>query len=345
MDRRTFLKTTTVAAGTGLALSPTSALAEADALAAPAISRSTIELSFAAAWAPDVPVFGDAAQRIQQRLGQVLHDRYRLVRAGPEDEAGISFGPISTDQHPAFGFFAGLPGSHGMEPHSLQAWLTVGGGQLLWDDLAAQHGFKPFLAGHTGTNPGVWTNRPMWSAADLSAGPIVLTGLGQDLARKLKFLTLDVPSNELVGALASGRVVAVGWGNPVAALVLGLPQSATHFYTGGIHRNGTAFGLNVRLAAWERLDTAARLAIEDLAAREFMVAVAESSTHAQIAGQAIASMPELEVANFPLSVAAAIDQAATELIHEIATGSPDAARIRDSYLAFRSRLTAPHLSS
>ncbi len=202
-------------------------------------------------------------------------DRYCTIDIGSfRPDLGMrqtySFGPISTDQHPAFGFFAGLPGSHGMEPHSLQAWLTVGGGQLLWDDLAAQHGFKPFLAGHTGTNPGVWTNRPMWSAADLSAGPIVLTGLGQDLARKLKFLTLDVPSNELVGALASGRVVAVEWGNPVAALVLGLPQSATHFYTGGIHRNGTAFGLNVRLAAWERLDTAARLAIEDLAAREFM---------------------------------------------------------------------------
>ncbi|HEX5599618.1 MAG TPA: hypothetical protein VFX46_03180 [Hyphomicrobiaceae bacterium] len=347
MDRRTFLKTTTVAAGTGLALSSTSALAqaEADALAAPAISRGTIELSFAAAWRPDVPVFGDAAHRIQQRLGQVLHDRYRIVPAGPGDEADLHFGPISADQHSAFAFFAGLPGSHGLEPHSLQAWVAVGGGQMLWDDLAAQHGFKPFLAGHTGPNPGLWTNRPLWSAADLSGEPIVLAGMGQHLAQKFGFQALNIHPRELGGALASGQIAAVEWGNAVATLVLCLPQSATRFYTGGIHRNGMALSLNVRRAAWERLDTAARLAIEDLSAREFSVAVAESLAHAQFAAEAIANMPDLEVAAFPPSISTAIDQAVTELIHEIATGSPDAARIRDSYLAFRRHLAAPHLSS
>ena len=63
MDRRTFLKTTTLAAGSGLALSSTPALAkpDEDQLAAPAVTQGVTELMFATPWAADVPVLGDAS--------------------------------------------------------------------------------------------------------------------------------------------------------------------------------------------------------------------------------------------------------------------------------------------
>ncbi len=344
MDRRTFLKTTT-AAGSGLALTtPTLARANDEQIAAPALSPGEIELTFASTWTADVPVLGDAAHRMITRLGQVLDGKCRVVAVGPSDEADLRFGPIPLEQQPAFAFFAGLPGSYGLEPAQLQAWLVAGGGQLLWDDLAAHYGFKPLLAGHTGPKPGLWANRPLRSANDLAGASMAITGLGAAVAHRLGAVPSHLPPAELERALASGRISAVEWGNPLAGLMLGLPEAATHFYTDGIQRSGTAMALGVSLATWERFDTATQIAVENLAARELTASLSESLAHARLAEQAIAANANLAMTSLPQPLVAAIDQTTVALVEEIGASSPDAARVRDSYMAFRSLLMAPHLT-
>ena len=343
MDRRTFLKTTTVAAGSGLALSSPPALAGADIdkPAAPALSRGTLELTFATAWEADVPVFGDAAQRMRIRLDQVLGDRCRVVAVEASEEADLTFGPISVEQEPAFAFFGGLPGSYGLESAQLQAWLVAGGGQMLWDDLAARHGFKPLLAGHTGKSPGLWASRPIWSATDLVGASVAVTGLGASVASNLGASPRQLPPSRLSDALAKRELAAVEWGNLLADLMVRLPQSAAHLYSGGIHRKGTTIALNVRLALWERLESSMRLALENLAAHELAVSSAELLAHARIAEQAIGAMPDLEVSNLPATLTNAIDRATSALIDEIGTSSPDDRRIRDSYLGFSRQVQTP----
>ncbi len=49
-------------------------------------------------------------------------------------------------------------------------WLTVGGGRLLWDDLAAEVGVKSLLAGHSGAPPPLWSAAPLAGLSDLPAG-------------------------------------------------------------------------------------------------------------------------------------------------------------------------------
>lgn len=345
MDRRTFLKSTTVAAGSGLALSSTPVLAGADPdpLAAPALSRGTIELTFAAAWEPDVPVFGDAAQRMLTRLGQLLDGRCHLVAVEASEEADLVFGPVSVEQDPAFAFFCGLPGSYGLDLAHLQAWLVAGGGQMLWDDLAARHGLKPLLAGHTGQSPGLWTACPIRSAADLAGVSLAVGGPGASVASKLGAIPCEWPASQLRDGLANRELTAVEWGNPLAGLMLGLPQVATHFHIGGIHRNGMAIAMHVRMAIWERLDQSTRLALEALAAHELAVSSAESLSHACLAEQVITAMPDLEVVEFPPMLATAIDQATAALIEEIGVTSPDSARIRDSYVQYHRQVHSPQL--
>lgn len=341
MDRRTFLKTTTVAAGSGLALSTTPARAEDDPPATPALSRGIKQLTFAAAWGPDVPVLGDAAQRLRERLGRVLESCYHIIDVGASEGADLKLGFVSAVENPAFAFFDGLPGSYGIEPAQLQAWLAVGGGQMLWDDVAAQHGFKPLLAGHTGVRPGLWSTRQLESVADLDGTSVALPGIGPAIARRLGAEPVDIPPAEWASALADGRVTAVEGGSPLAGLMLRLPHSATHYYRRGVHRNGLASALTVRLAKWEHLDTATRAALEDLGAHELAVSLAEALAHRYIAEQAIASTPGLEVADLSASLTAALDQATAAVLDEIGASGPDAARIRDSYLSFRQLLSPP----
>lgn len=338
MDRRTFLKTTTVAASSGFALSTTPANADDDQPAAPPLPRSLKELTFSAAWAPDVPVLGDATQRLRERLGRVLEGSYRLVGASAPEEADLSFGPVPVGADPAFTFFAGLPGSFGLEPAQLQAWLAVGGGQMLWDDVAARYGFKPLLAGHTGVMSGLWSSRRLESPGDLEGTSVALPGI---IGRRLGAEPADVPPSEWASALTDGRVTAVEGVSPLAGLMLRLPRSATHYYRGGIYSKGVASVLNVRLAVWEHLDSATRAALENLAAHQLAISLAESLAHAHLAESAIASTPTLEVAELSAALAAATDEAAAALIDEIGVSSPDATRIRGSYMSFRQLLTPP----
>lgn len=342
MDRRTFLKTTTVAAGSSLALSTTPAGAGDHEPAAPALSRSIRKLTFAAAWAPDVPVLGDAGQRLRQRLGHVLHGSCHLAQADAPESADLRLGPVSVEHDPVFAFFAGLPGSYGLEPAQLQAWLAVGGGQMLWDDIAAQYGFKPLLAGHTGVRPGLWSTRRLESVADFKDATVALPGIGPSIARQLgAAVPARIPPSDWASALADGRVGAIECGSPLAGLMLRLPQSAAHYYRDGIHRNGIANVLTVRLATWEHLDAATRVGLENLAAHELATSLAESLAHARIAREAIASTPTLEVADLSSALVARIDEATAAVLDEIGASGPDAVRIRDSYLSFRQLLTAP----
>ncbi|MEL7049328.1 MAG: hypothetical protein AAFO75_10280, partial [Pseudomonadota bacterium] len=43
-------------------------------------------------------------------------------------------------KHPAFAYFAGLPGQNGLDANAFQNWLQTAGGQSLWSDLAGEFG-------------------------------------------------------------------------------------------------------------------------------------------------------------------------------------------------------------
>ena len=102
----------------------------------------------------------DQARRLGQRLIAMSDGRYRIalpgivnglaaVRAGDAD-LYYATEHDHLDAHRALAYFSGLPGDRGIAARQLSAWMLVGGGQALWDDLAGEFGVKAMLAGHTG---------------------------------------------------------------------------------------------------------------------------------------------------------------------------------------------------
>jgi len=339
MDRRTFLKATTVTAGSGLALQGTPVLAATEEEpAAPAVARVRKTLIFGAAWSDDVPVFADAARRLALRVQQVLGDDFRIIQtseAGSKPDMTFGCQPIGI----ASAFLEGLSGSYALSPMQHQAWLSIGGGQLLWDDLAAQHGWKPLLAGHTGPQPGLWTTFDLQETSSLAGKRLFVSGsLGRRLVHQLGAEFAEAPPPELANQLTTDQLAAIEWGNPVAALMLGLPDAATHFYRGGIYREGVALALNVRLPVWESLSPSAQAAIEGLAAEQMNLALSESMIHGRLAAQSIEATPSIMVTDLPARLSTEIDRVTDQLINEIALSFPEARRIRDSYLNFRRML-------
>ena len=171
MDRRDFLKV-------GGAAAVTAGGAGTAAQSAPAILPGATELRLASPDLPDVPGFGP--DRLARRIELATGGRYRITATSDATAAELVFGSVNRhrDHHPAFAFFAGLPLGLGLDAARHQAWLAIGGGQMLWDDLAGRFGFKPLVAGHTGPSSGIWTARRLETAVGPARRPHARRGSG-----------------------------------------------------------------------------------------------------------------------------------------------------------------------
>ncbi len=183
MDRRDFLKTTGAAAvAAGTAAGTPATADDADGIArpaAPAILSGVQDLTLASTSPTDLA--GAGAERLARRLEAATGGRFRIeVRRGSGD-ADLGFGSAHHSAHAAFAFFAGLPFAQALDAAAMQTWLGAGGGQMLWDELAAAHGFKPLVAGHTGESAGVWAAARLERVSDLAGLRIAVTGIAGDV--------------------------------------------------------------------------------------------------------------------------------------------------------------------
>ena len=61
--------------------------------------------------------------------------------------------------------------------------MLAGGGQQLWDDLAANFDVKAMLAGHTGEQPCFVASRRVSDVGELAGGKVAVSGLARDVVR------------------------------------------------------------------------------------------------------------------------------------------------------------------
>lgn len=344
MDRREFLISSGGAAVA--AASPAAAQTEAapERAAREHEADNLVRLSMPWADAPHGPA--DSARRLARRIEVMTDGRYRVevqtAGDGVQGDADLVHGSAHDHAllHPAFAYFAGLPGSGGLAPQDLAHWIAVGGGQMLWDDLAGRHGWKPLLAGHGGDAPPLWSLRPINGLGDLAGQRIAAPGLAADVARALGAEAHEVRAPETAAAaLADGSAHAAETGGLMTSLVSGIAASASHATGTGLNGHGTALSLNVRLSLWDRLSEADKAIFAACAAEEFQVSLAEQRVHEGMARRVLEGSNGVRFAPWPADVAEALDRVAEATIAHVAGRDELALRIDQSYMAFRSMLS------
>ena len=90
----------------------------------------------------------------------------------------------------------------------MDAWIYHGGGQQLWDELAADFNLKPFLAGNTGVQMGGWFNKEINSLEDYKGLKI---RIGGEVLRWIGAAAVNLPGGEIFQALQSGNIDATEW--------------------------------------------------------------------------------------------------------------------------------------
>jgi TRAP-type mannitol/chloroaromatic compound transport system substrate-binding protein len=332
MDRRDFLKVGGAAAVTA------GSTGAATARPAPTILPGATELRLASPDLPDVP--GLAPDRLARRIELATGGRYRIIAEPDTSAADLVFGNVNRrrDQHPAFAFFAGLPLGQGLDAPTQQTWLAVGGGQILWDDLAGRFGFKPLIAGHTGPSGGLWATRRLETASDLSGARVHVDGLAADVVCALGAVPTRLMVADLRAGLAEGRIEAAELLAPLVLAAPDLQPLAQRLYSPGLNASGAVLSLDVRRQVWDGLSAADQAILEACAAEAHMQGLAEAQAHDLMAAQ-IASTAKWPVkSELGAELSASLHRAAGEALAELAVHDPDAGRIRDSYQAFRAML-------
>lgn len=337
MDRRDFLKTSGAAAVATSAVG-TAALSADDApsLAAPASSSGARLLMLASDASHALSGFGP--HRLARRIETATDGRYRIEVGGEPTAAELTYGNAGRHAaaHRGFSFFAGLPFAQGLSAPDQHSWLSVGGGQVLWDELAAGFGFKPLVAGHTGVSTGLWATARLERISDLAGMSVhAEAGLAADTLRALGAEPVAMAPQALKPGLADGHIRAAEWLGLLAEVSPDLQPLAQRLYEPGFHRGGMMLSLDVGRPLWDGMSPADQAIFEACAAQEYHLSLAEARAHALVAAQVAAPAKWPVRLAFPDTLADGLDEALAAVLAELARTNEDTRRIHDSYQAFR----------
>jgi TRAP-type mannitol/chloroaromatic compound transport system substrate-binding protein len=291
-------------------------------------------------WADTPQGPADSTRRLARRFETMTGGRYRIeITAGQSGGGGADLVLGSAHDfatfHPAFAYFAGLPGSSGLNGADFAHWLTVGGGQMLWDDLAAEHGWKPLLVGHSGANPPLWSRAPIQGLHDLAGRRVAALGLGADVSRALGADGLSLTPDLAAQPFSDATIFAAETGGLLACLANGIARSSRYATGSGLNGHGTAYSLNVRLALWDSIPDADKAILEAVAAEAYQASLAEGRAHDRLARQVLERSFGVTFAPWPSELAEALDRVAEATIAHVAGWDATAHRIDQSYMAFR----------
>ena len=259
MKRRDFLKDAAVAgAAAGASL----------AFGAPAVhAKKTIRFKMVTTWPPHFPVMGEGADMLARWIEEMSDGRVRIRVYGggelvPALQAfdAVSQGMVDMGHGAAYywagkaqatQFFASVP--FGMNAQQMNAWIYIGGGLKLWEEVYAPFNLIPMPAGNTGVQMGGWFNKEINSIKDIKGLKMRIPGLGGKVIAKAGGSAILSAGGEIYTNLERGVIDATEWVGPYHDFLMGFHKVAKYYYYPGWHEPGTVLELFINKKRFEGL--------------------------------------------------------------------------------------------
>lgn len=337
MDRRTFLKSSGAAAA---AATTAGAAAQASESLTPGKLAKPPRYRMRVQWPLDVPGLGTTAAQFIAHLSTATDGRLQIaivpepISDGPpntplDGEFAIRFADDEIGLVPAMAALSGQ-----LEWHQLDTWLRSAGGQLLWDEHAADRGIKPFLIGHTTTNGGIWLREPLANAHNLDGYEIAAHGLIAEVLSELGSHTPALSLSDTVAGLRSGNISGAVSISAYSDTALGLSHVVGHHYILPSFDNGRPIILTIPLPVWQRLSAGDQSLVEAIAARVAGDCVAEHSAHDALVRQAMQFQTQGYGAELPMPLLQRSQLAARRVVDRLADQDAEMRRVHDSVQGF-----------
>lgn len=307
------------------------------------------------AWPKNYPGLGTAAERLAERVATMSGGRLTIkVYAGGElvpplevfdavsrgtAELGHGAAYYWKGKVPAAQFFTAVP--FGLSTSEMNAWLSKGGGQALWDEAYAPFGVKPLVVGNTGMQMGGWYNKEINALDDLKGLKIRMPGLGGEVLSKLGATTVNLPGGEVFTALQTGAIDASDWVSPYNDLAFGLHKAAKFYYYPGWQEPQAVLELLINQQAFDSLPADLQAILSEAARAASQDMLDDYVYHNALALDELKQQGAL-LKRFPDEVLDALQRESEVVLGELAAQSELNGRIWASMKAFQAQASQMH---
>ena len=305
-------------------------------------------------WPTGLPVYGTLARRLATQLQTATGGAitFTLVEPGKDNLPGDCFKHLKAGenavgakvnacwsapvlwakQNRSLPLFGGAP--FGPNAAELMAWITLGGGQELLDEIYQRHGLKSIVCGIAAADGGGWFRKQVTKVDDLKGLRMRIFGLGARVMEKLGVATRHMTGKQLVGALQSGQIDAAEYSMPAIDVGVGFHKLVSNYYFPGWHQPTQPLELLVSLRVWKSLPETVRSSIEAVCGDNFRYGLAESlaiqaSALRELRARGVSIRP------WPKEVLAALRKAWAEVVKEEIAVDPGFKKVWDSLSSFR----------
>jgi TRAP-type mannitol/chloroaromatic compound transport system substrate-binding protein len=342
MDRRAFLRGSTATAVAGSA-------AAAGTMPAPAIAQNKMQLKMVTTWPKNFPGLGTSAERLAKRITDMTDGRIsvKVFGSGEIVPALEAFDAVSSEtadmyhgaeyywqgKSKAFSFFAAVP--YGLTAQEMNAWIHHGGGQELWDELAADFGIKPFAACNTGVQMGGWFKEPVTKLEDMKGLKFRMPGLGGEVLRQIGVSVVGLAGEDIFPALQSGNIDGTEWVGPWNDLAFGFYKITKHYHWPGIHEPGTTLSMGMNRKVWDKLSPSDQQIIKNACDAENMAGLAEFNARNGGALDELRNEHGVELHKFSDTVLEQLGEASADVMSDVGKEGGIVKRVYDSFVNFR----------
>nr|WP_298170528.1 TRAP transporter substrate-binding protein [uncultured Pseudomonas sp.] len=320
--------------------------------AAPA---QTFQWKMVTAWPKNYPGLGTAAEHLAERVATMSDGRLTIkVYAGGElvpplevfdavsrgtAELGHGAAYYWKGKVPAAQFFTAVP--FGLSTSEMNAWLSKGGGQALWDEAYAPYGVKPMVVGNTGMQMGGWYNKEINSLDDLKGLKIRMPGLGGEVLSRLGATTVNLPGGEVFTALQSHAIDATDWVSPYNDLAFGLHKAAKFYYYPGWQEPQAVLELLINQKALDSLPADLQAILSEAARAASQDMMDDYVYHNTLALDEL-KQQGTQLKRFPDEVLDAMQRESALVLGDLAAQSELNGRIWASMQAFQAQVSQMH---
>lgn len=324
------------------------AIAAGTAVAAPAIAQEKnkqIKINMVSTWPRDFPGVGTGAQRFAERLTAITGGRMEVTYFAADErvKAFDSFDEVASGnaqlyhgaeyywkgKHPGFAYFTSVP--MGLTQTEMNAWIRFGGGQELWDKLAAEFGVKGLMCGNTGVQMGGWFRKEINSPDDFKGLKMRIPGIGGDMMAKLGASPVSLPGGQIYENLVSGAIDATEWIGPWNDSAMKFYEAAKFYYYPGVHEPGAMLSLGINKKFWDGLSKEDQLIVEACAAMENDYMAAEYTAKNGTYLETLVKDQGVKLLAFNDDIYDAFGEASEAVFEDVKKHSPLAKEIHESF--------------
>lgn len=322
-------------------------------LATPALAQAPVRWRMATSWPTSLPVLHESALAFTRHVETASGGRMQIEIVDPSRH-GAPLGllePVRAAQYecahttshyyrdaiPAIDFFTATP--FGFTAIENYAWLFAAGGHRLMEEIFAPHGIVPYAVGNTGAQMGGWFRRAINQPSDLAGIRIRIAGQPGDVLAALGAQPVAMGGGQVPAAFEAGRIDAAEFVGPAIDLALGMNRYASHYY-GTWHEPSVELHLLVNHAAHDALPAELRAILAVSAQAAALQTLSLSIARNAEAWERVQADPAVHVGTLPPSVLAALREANTRVLAQIAAGDANARRVIASQQAFLAKTRA-----